>query len=322
MSVLGIGKHSDNLERSAVVEAFKYVYVAEILYNISTLTVKFAFTREHSWAPRSTTTNHTKVFYLRILREPVLYGRSVKYLRNSRVLLWTLAVFITCFATAYGFILIFQCLPVSHAWTQFAGSEGHCMSPKTLEIGAYLHSAINGTLDLLLAFLPVPFFWKMELRWRMKLSVIGVLCIGALYVYLNSFTKITLTLLSRASVATFIRFKYINRVPGARFPDPTCKYFLSISGYLTDGLPASFLPLALWSVVEPGIALFAGGLVVSKPLFNTISRLIKRNQSQSDSSLHISVHVEKVDKVEYSHTHEPTGHPGSSICNSNSSSAC
>ena len=123
-----------------------------------------------------------KVFYLRILRDPMLSGRSVRYLRNSRILLWALAVFITCFATAYGFILVFQCSPVSDAWTQFAATRGHCLSSKTLEIGAYLHSGINGTLDLLLAFLPVPFFWKMELRWKMKLSILSVLCIGALYV--------------------------------------------------------------------------------------------------------------------------------------------
>lgn len=207
-------------------------------------------------------------------------------------------------------MLIFQCSPVSRAWTQFAGTEGHCMSPKFLETGTYLHSAINGALDLLLAFLPVTFFWKMELRWRMKLSVIGVLCIGALYVYLHSFTRVTLTWLSRASVATFIRFKYIDRIPGARFPDPTCKCFLSIFGYLTDDLSASFLPLALWSVVEPGIALFAGGLVVSKPLFNALSRLIRRGHPQSDSTLHISIHGEKVDEVEHSHVHEPTGRPG------------
>ena len=120
------------------------------------------------------------VFYLRILRENTLVAHSERALQNSKRLLWALFGFIVIFGIILECLFIFQCSPISHTWTLFIGSKGHCLTEKTLVTATYFHSAVNGTLDLLLAILPVPFFWRMELGWRMKLSVIGVLCIGAL----------------------------------------------------------------------------------------------------------------------------------------------
>ena len=65
-------------------------------------------------------------------------------------------------------------------WTIFLGSKGFCLSQKTLVAVTYLHSAINGTLDVLLAIFPVPFLWKMDLKLGMKMSIIGILTVGAL----------------------------------------------------------------------------------------------------------------------------------------------
>lgn len=120
------------------------------------------------------------VFYLRILRETTIVGHSERALKNTKRLLWALLGFIICFGIILECLFIFQCSPISHTWTVFLGSKGHCLKEETLASATYFHSAVNGTLDLLLAILPVPFFWRMELGWRMKLSVIGVLCIGAL----------------------------------------------------------------------------------------------------------------------------------------------
>ena len=62
---------------------------------------------------------------------------------------------------------------------------------------------------------------------------------------------------------------------------------------MANDVPGGFEPLVVWSVVEPGLALLAAGLVVSKPLVHSISRVLKR-RNPHDLDLVVSVDKKEV----------------------------
>ena len=105
--------------------------------------------------------------------------------------------------------------------------------------------------------------------------------------------------MARASISTIIRFQYVTRLKFESESDVTCEqffialdlYFLSLTA--ADICTGSFQPLVLWSVIEPGIALFAGGIAVSKPLINALACRIRGGDPTDHPVLGINMEVEE-----------------------------
>lgn len=180
MADVGIGKHKSTLPIEAQVNAFKYVYVVEQTYIAGTTTLKLAFGCTSPTNLPSLVADKRLVFYLRILSQPWVYHASAKFARRASRIIYGLMILAVLFAIGFGMVFVFQCSPISHMWTQFAGSKGSCINSKVILVGTYGHSAINAILDLMLAVLPIPIIWKVQLDWRAKVSVLLILGVGCM----------------------------------------------------------------------------------------------------------------------------------------------
>ncbi|KAJ9615037.1 hypothetical protein H2200_001111 [Cladophialophora chaetospira] len=76
----------------------------------------------------------------------------------------------------FTFLFIFQCSPVSYAWTQWDGSGGgKCLN---FDLGAVMHAVTNILLDLLIFALPIWQLWSLSLSKKKKFQVISMFCVG------------------------------------------------------------------------------------------------------------------------------------------------
>lgn len=95
--------------------------------------------------------------------------------------------------------VFFQCRPLAYAWdTSIEGGE--CIPPANLKFAAFFNSGkssvafghfhcahilvpcvgVSVFTDLLFALLPIPMLWTVQLNWKVKSAVIGVLSLGVL----------------------------------------------------------------------------------------------------------------------------------------------
>lgn len=79
-----------------------------------------------------------------------------------------------CLAYGIAFVgvSVFQCWPISGAWTNWDGTfKGHCNS---INLQGWTSAAINIVLDLVVIILPLPELWKMQMSTQKKLSIISM----------------------------------------------------------------------------------------------------------------------------------------------------
>ncbi|EXJ56453.1 hypothetical protein A1O7_06797 [Cladophialophora yegresii CBS 114405] len=76
----------------------------------------------------------------------------------------------------FTFLFIFQCSPISYAWTQWDGTgQGKCLN---FDLGAVMHAITNILLDLLIFALPIWQLWSLSLSKRKKVQVLSMFCVG------------------------------------------------------------------------------------------------------------------------------------------------
>lgn len=80
----------------------------------------------------------------------------------------------------YLFLVIFQCHPVSFFWGQYAGEKGACINPAAVPDASIAHSAVSFTADWILGLLPIVLIYHLQMNFRTKVSVAGVLSLGLL----------------------------------------------------------------------------------------------------------------------------------------------
>ncbi|KAG8163504.1 hypothetical protein KVR01_006801 [Diaporthe batatas] len=153
----------------------------------------------------------------------------------QRITIWVLLVLVGLFNIFYVFVAVFQCQPVSFYWWRYAENApitGKCNGRAIATVPTYIAVLLGIAGDLILALLPITLIKHAKLDKKTKISVICVLSLGSL-----------------ASVATIARIPYAQQV-------------LSNPDYLYN-----FSDLAIWSIVECGIAITASSLATLRPLF-------------------------------------------------------
>lgn len=188
--------------------ALRSMYLGEVFYTATVWTLKLSI----------------GAFLLRLVMKPV----------HKYVIIVTLVV-VSLYSTAYILMVIFQCTPVDHFWHEFG--KGKCIPGKVNTYTSYAHAAIIGASDLILAIVPVFMVWNLQMNQAMKLSVGGLLSLGAL-----------------GGITTFIRMPYIKALGEA-----TVLNFFEVTSRL-----------AIWTCVEPGVGIFVGSLAALRPLFRRI----------------------------------------------------
>ncbi|KAM4056086.1 integral membrane family protein [Hirsutella rhossiliensis] len=145
-------------------------------------------------------------------------------------ILWISLVVFTLWGLGIFIWNIFQCTPVAKQW-DFRIERGFCASPDAIIASAYALSVLTVLSDWLYALLPVPMVWNVKMTKQAKWTVVAILGLGIF-----------------ASIATLIRLKFLNKLQD------------------TGDLLYSAVDAMIWTIVEPGVAIFASSLATVRPL--------------------------------------------------------
>lgn len=151
----GTGRHVTNIPVDDVPKALYFWWLCELFYTITTVFIRLSIA----------------VFLLRIAVKPLHRG----------IIFGTLGA-VVAFSIFYLFLVIFQCHPVSFFWLQYAGEKGSCINPAAVPDASIAHSAVSFTADWILGLLPIFLIYHLQMNFRTKASVAGVLSLGLLCV--------------------------------------------------------------------------------------------------------------------------------------------
>lgn len=84
--------------------------------------------------------------------------------------------------------VFFQCRPLALTWDPSV--EGTCIPPSNLKFAAFFNSSVAVLTDILFALLPVPILWNVQMNWRVKSAVAGILSLGV-FAAVAAIVKIT-----------------------------------------------------------------------------------------------------------------------------------
>ncbi|KAL4876789.1 hypothetical protein BJY04DRAFT_231402 [Aspergillus karnatakaensis] len=153
--------------------------------------------------------------------------------RLHRIILWTICAVIVVIGLMFWLVLLFDCQPVDFFWERMDvfPPKGKCLSVDVLLIIAYVYSSITIVCDITLGVLPACLIWGLQMTRRTKMALCGILSLGAI-----------------ASVAVVMRLPYLHN-----YSD-------------TDFLYSTY-QIAIYSIMETGLAIIAGSLITLRPLF-------------------------------------------------------
>ena len=92
----------------------------------------------------------------------------------------TLIVMTINFILLFGFVcmVIFQCSPISLAWTGWDGSgEGKCTDVNAM---GWAGAGVTLVFDLVVTILPLKQLYQLNLNWRRKLQLLAMFGVGTL----------------------------------------------------------------------------------------------------------------------------------------------
>lgn len=71
------------------------------------------------------------------------------------------------------------CRPVSYYWNQYLGAEGTCIN---VELFFLVLGIVNMVNDIIILAVPIPSIWALQMNKKTKVSVVGIMMLGGLYV--------------------------------------------------------------------------------------------------------------------------------------------
>lgn len=125
------------------------------MYNVTILTIKFTFLAQ----------------YYRLM--------AVQTLRTVCVVV---ALVVGVWSFSQILLAIFQCAPIAKFWDRTI--EGRCLN---IHFVWYLTAGGNISTDILVFILPMPVLYKLQLPRGQKIFLLGVFCLGFLYVWSPAF---------------------------------------------------------------------------------------------------------------------------------------
>ncbi|KAK8091707.1 hypothetical protein PG997_002068 [Apiospora hydei] len=154
--------------------------------------------------------------------------------KNYRVFIHAIIAFTVLSSTAGFLTVFFQCRPLSFNWDNTVPG-GKCIPARDLKIATYFNSILSAATDLIFALLPIPMLINVQLNWKAKSAIIGILSLGVF-----------------ATAAAIAKMMY-----------------LSNYGKYGDLLFDS-ADITIWTTIEIAVAMIAGSIPCLKPLFKKI----------------------------------------------------
>jgi hypothetical protein len=100
-----------------------------------------------------------------------------------RIVLWCIIVVTILIGLMFWLILLFDCHPISFFWQQVdQTTTGRCLPKPILLNIAYFYSVSTILCDITLGILPAFLVWNLQMNFRTKFAVGGILSLGAMYV--------------------------------------------------------------------------------------------------------------------------------------------
>ena len=205
MTKHGLGQDIWTRSFEDVTEVLKLFYMAEVFYLTTTVLTKVSIL----------------FFYLRVFSS-----------FTFRRIVWAVVGVCTAFYVSFVFALVFQCWPISYAWTRWDGEHsGQCIN---IGAGIFSHAAMNMVLDLVVLILPLPVLWKMQLTYSIM---------GKVHIFVMFSFGLVVTVISALRLQTLVNF-FNSR-------NPTYDFFAP----------------ALWSALEVYIGIICACLPAAKVFF-------------------------------------------------------
>ncbi|KAJ8117330.1 hypothetical protein OPT61_g1456 [Boeremia exigua] len=157
-------------------------------------------------------------------------------------------------------VKLFQCTPIAAAWDTrlrpppIGRGTARCFTMQTFAQIGMFNSIVNILTDFLLALLPVPLIWRLQLNMRTKVSLILVLSLGLF-----------------ACVAGIMK----TRLNKTILSDP--------NRFIYDGY-------SMWNFIELDVGIIAGSLPAVKPLFNRFLDVARGMTSRPSKSSDLGGH--------------------------------
>ncbi|KAF2828696.1 hypothetical protein CC86DRAFT_404593 [Ophiobolus disseminans] len=132
---------------------------------------------------------------------------------------------------------IFQCIPVAATWDMrlrappFGTGNAKCFSGPTFSRIGLMNAVVNITTDFMLAIVPIPLIWKLQLNIQARISLVAILSLGFF-----------------AAIAGIIK-----QTNATQFRDP--------EPYVKDAY-------TIWNFIELYVGIVAASLPALKPLFS------------------------------------------------------
>ncbi|KAL2801886.1 hypothetical protein BJX63DRAFT_438392 [Aspergillus granulosus] len=150
-SFLGFGKDIWQIPFSNITSILKLSFIIQVFYILSISSYKMVFL----------------YLYRRIFENNVPFRRTLDCLIGVT----------TVYFLVFSFLVVFHCLPISYAWTQWSGeTEGTCLDFNAV---AKASAGINILLDLLIMLLPLPQISRLHMGRNRKVVVLAMFLTGA-----------------------------------------------------------------------------------------------------------------------------------------------
>ncbi|KAH6705431.1 hypothetical protein BKA61DRAFT_699186 [Leptodontidium sp. MPI-SDFR-AT-0119] len=173
--------------------------------------------------------------------------------RWSKICLWAVIVFMSIYVFVCWGTVIFLCQPVAAFWDSDLRKlpTTRCYSIVVFSKIGLMNTGINIFTDVLLATLPIPIIWKLQINRRKKIALVGVLSLGY------------------AAVAMGI-VKTSHQISLPHTPDQT----------FHQGIQT-------WGFVQLNISIIAACMPALRPLFHFLAdNLTSRNRTGGKSTPH------------------------------------
>ncbi|KAI9675737.1 MAG: hypothetical protein M1817_001104 [Caeruleum heppii] len=144
--------------------------------------------------------------------------------------LWGLITFMLVYTSICFLTINLQCRPISFLWKPTIKAK--CFSGPQLRALSYLNVVINILTDLILAFIPIPMLWNVQMSRQTKIALTAIMSIGIF-----------------ACVAACIKSVYIVN-------------YGKTGDFLWDSAG-----LTIWTVTECNLGIIAASLPPTRPLF-------------------------------------------------------
>ena len=151
----------------------------------------------------------------------VLYHRVFFVSRRFTRMLWGVGIFVIGYSGVLGGASLIQCLPLNYIWDRSV--KGYCLD---IPLAATILAVFNVLTDIIILVMPMPMLWKLQMKKREKLQIMGMFLLGGLYVPLHDIKYLSREKANINSVS-FCSFWRAVIIHLENWEDPGCKKTIS-----------------------------------------------------------------------------------------------